>query len=115
MIFSGFNSAVPIPPAPILIIFSVLFIAQFVVPAYFGIQYLGRLPVDENSHVRPAIRPGQAMRAPAGSREPGQSMPVKSYKEAPVQTLEVIRKGGSSEERRGGCLHDHLFCSAHIL
>ena len=33
-------------PRPVLIIFSIFFFGQIVVPAWFGIRYLGRLPVE---------------------------------------------------------------------
>lgn len=36
----------------IFLIFSIIFIAQFAVPACFGIRYLGRLPVNEADNVR---------------------------------------------------------------
>jgi hypothetical protein len=84
ILFSGIRTDVPMPPAPFLIIFSIIFIAQFIVPAYFGIQYLGRLPVDENSYVRPAMRPDTMMRAPAPNSERRQPTAVQGYKESPV-------------------------------
>lgn len=83
VLYSGFPSNIPMPPAPVMVIFSLIFVAQFVVPAFFGIQYLGRLPVDENSYVRPAIRPGIEMRAPATNNERGKSPVENSYKESP--------------------------------
>jgi uncharacterized membrane protein (UPF0136 family) len=84
ILFSGIRTDVPMPPAPFLIIFSIIFVAQFLVPAYFGIQYLGRLPIDENSYVRPAMRPDTMMRAPAPNSERRQPMAVHGYKESPV-------------------------------
>jgi hypothetical protein len=44
-------------PRPVLIIFSVVFIGQFVVPAWFGISYLGRLPVRKDGPDRTFDRP----------------------------------------------------------
>jgi hypothetical protein len=81
--FSSFNSTIPMPPVPIMIIFSIIFVAQFVVPAYFGIQYLERLPVDENSYARPAMRQANSMRMPGTSIEHRQSISVQSYRESP--------------------------------
>lgn len=51
-VFSG--KAVPLKDSGISIIFSifsVLFLGQFVLPAYFGLRYLGRLPVKDNIYV----------------------------------------------------------------
>jgi len=52
--FSFVRENVPI----LFMIFSVVFIAQFVVPAYFGIRYLGRLPIRQTGNAGPAYRPG---------------------------------------------------------
>ena len=81
--FSGLKSTFPVPPISIMIIFSIVFVTQFVVPAYFGIQYLGRLPVDENSYSRPATRPDNVMRTPSTGSERWQPMSIESYKESP--------------------------------
>ena len=51
--FSFVRENVPI----LFMIFSALFIAQFVVPAYFGVRYLGRLPVRQTGYAGPAYRP----------------------------------------------------------
>ncbi|OGW37946.1 MAG: hypothetical protein A2X58_08390 [Nitrospirae bacterium GWC2_56_14] len=85
VLYSGFSPNIPVPPAPVTAVFSLIFVAQFVVPAFFGIQYLGRLPVDENRYVRPAIRPGIETRVPAAHIERGKSPVVNSYKESPVR------------------------------
>jgi len=70
-------------PAPVLIIFSVIFIGQFVAPAWFGIGYLGRLPVTENAFVRPDDRASGPVRqcesGPAGDL----AVQVMRYKESP--------------------------------
>jgi hypothetical protein len=52
--FSFVRENVPI----LFMIFSALFLAQFAVPAYFGIRYLGRLPIRQTGYAGPAYRPG---------------------------------------------------------
>jgi hypothetical protein len=51
MFFVFLKEAVPLRDGKVSIIFSIfsaLFLAQFVLPAYFGVRYLGRLPVKDN-------------------------------------------------------------------
>ena len=67
-----------------LVIFSIIFAGQFGVPAWFGIRYLGRLPVREDGTARTFQRP-------PGEEYPSRTGPTRSqaaeetrYKDAPV-------------------------------
>jgi hypothetical protein len=84
LLLSGVWSTFPKPPLPVLIVFSLVFMAQFVVPAYFGIRYLGRLPADENSYVRPQTRPERVMHGGASRTGAATATPAANYREAPV-------------------------------
>ncbi len=57
MLFSRMDFPFSAFPRPFLIIFSALFIGQFLVPAWFGIRYLGRLPSQEEGALRTIQRP----------------------------------------------------------
>ncbi len=84
MLFSRLDFPFNSFPRPVLVIFSFLFIGQFVVPAWFGIRYLGRLPVQEDGTTRTIQRPSageQPSRTGAAqSRTAGEGR----YKDAPV-------------------------------
>jgi len=75
---SGFREEIPL----FFGVFMIIFIAQFGLPAYFGIRYLGRLPVNENNYAGPAYRPVAARQAEGSGRRRNNTTTEKQYKEA---------------------------------
>lgn len=76
--FSLFREELPV----VFGVFMVIFIAQFGLPAYFGIRYLGRLPVNENNYAGPAYRPVAARQPEGSGRSRNSTTMEKQYKEA---------------------------------
>jgi hypothetical protein len=83
MMFTRINVPV-MPPVPFMAVFLIIFLAQFVIPAFYGIRYLGRLPVDENGYERPMSRAEQPTRLSETGIDRKQSTSGYRYKEAPV-------------------------------
>jgi hypothetical protein len=71
-------------PRPILVIFSIIFVGQFVVPAWFGIRYLGRLPVREDGIARHFQRPPVEEHLPRTGPTRSQAAEETRYKDTPV-------------------------------
>ena len=69
-------------PMIIFVLFAVLFAAQFIVPAYFGIRYLGRLPVKEDGYPTDRYRQQNISMTAAEQISQGRSMPQIKYKDA---------------------------------
>jgi len=82
VVFSGTHFPFSAFPAPVLIIFSILFVGQFIVPAWFGIRYLGRLPVTESASVNPGRRTAASPQPRAGAIPQGSQLAA-SYAESP--------------------------------
>lgn len=77
--FSFVRENVPI----LFMIFSALFIAQFAVPAYFGVRYLGRLPVKESGFTGPAYGPAAIPKAATERFGRESSASSQKYKDSP--------------------------------
>lgn len=68
-------------PSAFVLIFIVIFTAQFGIPAYFGIRYLGRLPVEDGSYA--SYRRRQVEAPVMALRESGErAEPQAKYKDA---------------------------------
>ena len=76
--FSGFREEIPV----VFGIFVIVFIAQFGLPAYFGIRYLGRLPVNDSNYAGRTYRTGTLSQAARPELGRETSLTGKTYKEA---------------------------------
>ncbi len=76
--FSGLRKEIPAAFG----VFIVIFLAQFVLPAYFGIRYLGRLPVDDNRYAGSVYHPAAARQPEGPGRSRNSTTMEKQYKEA---------------------------------
>jgi len=79
------RAAIPLRNSKVSIIFSifcVLFAAQFVVPAYFGIRYLGRLPVKDSIYTGDELKYEDISRTVAEEIGRESSAPQVKYKDA---------------------------------
>jgi hypothetical protein len=69
---------------PLIIVFfsfiSLIFLAQFAIPAYYGIRYLGRLPVNDSDFIKEPVEYGNSS---YDSSHDAQSAPEKKYRHSP--------------------------------
>jgi hypothetical protein len=84
MLFSRMDFPFSAFPRPVLVIFSIIFIGQLVVPAWFGIRYLGRLPVQEDGIARTFQRPPAEEHLSRTGPTRSQAAEETRYKDAPV-------------------------------
>ena len=66
----------------IFMIFAAIFVAQFGVPAYFGVRYLARLPVNEDGYRSHRYRPQEGTMTRADKITGVYGMPQEHFKEA---------------------------------
>ncbi len=66
----------------IFTIFIIIFIAQFGVPAYYGILYLGRLPIQEDNFEKRRFEPECIVKVMEEEKSHNNPIPQKKYKDA---------------------------------
>lgn len=84
LLFSRSNFPFFAYPKPVLIIFSVVFIVQFAAPAWFGISYLGRLPLRGDGPSRIFERPNAEAQPSSTGRARYRGAREEQYRDAPV-------------------------------
>ena len=91
LLFSGFmffmfpDEALPLEGGQFSIIFMIffsIFFVQFGVPAYYGVRYLGRLPIEEGTFVEDRFKTEDITRFSEEERSRNRSIPPTKYKDA---------------------------------